>query len=64
MGRPKGGKNKYWSKEEKLKLIKEHLEMHVSTLEITNRENISNGMYNNWLKKYLELGENICNKKN
>jgi transposase-like protein len=57
MGRPKGGKNKYWTKEEKLKLIKEHLEMHVSTLEITNREHISNGMYNNWLRKYLELGE-------
>lgn len=26
MGRPNGGKNKYWSKEEKLKLVKEHLE--------------------------------------
>ena len=64
MGRPKGGNNKYWSKEEKLKLIKEHLEMHVSTLEINNRENISNGMYNNWLKKYLELGEKgLENKK-
>ena len=78
MGRPKGGKNKYWTKEEKLKLIKEHLEMHVSTLEITNREHISNGMYNNWFRKYLELGEKglenkkkpgnplakYCNKKN
>lgn len=78
MGRPKGGKNKYWTREEKLKLIKEHLETHVSTLEITNREHISNGMYNNWLRKYLELGEKglenkkkpgnplakYCNKKN
>lgn len=78
MGRPKGGKNRYWTKEEKLKLIKEHLETHVSTLEITNREHISNGMYNNWLRKYLELGEKglenkkkpgnpltkYCNKKN
>ena len=64
MGRTKGGKNKYWSKEEKLKLVKEHVEQHVSTLEITNRENISNGMYNNWLKKYLELGEKgLENKK-
>lgn len=64
MGRPKGGKNKYWSKEEKLKLVKEYLEQHVSTLEITTRENISNGMYNNWLKKYLEQGEvGLENKK-
>ena len=64
MGRPKGGKNKYWSKEEKLKLVKEHIEQHVSTIEITNREKISNGMYNNWLKKYLEFGEKgLENKK-
>ncbi len=64
MGRPKGGKNKYWSKEEKLKLIKEHLDNNISTNEITTRENISNGMYNNWLKKYLEYGESgLENKK-
>ena len=64
MGRPKGGKNKYWSKEEKLKLIKEHLDNNVSTNEITTREKISNGMYNNWLKKYLEFGEKgLENKK-
>ena len=64
MGRPKGGKNKYWSKEEKLKLIKEHLDNNISTNEITTRENISNGMYNNWLKKYLEYGEKgLENKK-
>ena len=64
MGRPKGGKNKYWSKEEKLKLIKEHIDNHISTNEITTREHISNGMYNNWLKKYLEFGElGLENKK-
>ena len=64
MGRPKGGKNKYRSKEEKLKLIKEHLDNNISTNEITTRENISNGMYNNWLKKYLEYGEKgLENKK-
>lgn len=64
MGRPKGGKNKYWSKEEKLKLIKEYLDNNKSTNEITTRENISNGMYNNWLKKYLELGDaGLENKK-
>lgn len=64
MGRTRGGKNRYWSKEEKLKLIKEHIDNHVSTNEITTREHISNGMYNNWLKKYLEFGElGLENKK-
>lgn len=50
IGRPEGGTNRYWSKESKLKLVKEVLEEHKSTHEISNRENISNGMFNNWLK--------------
>lgn len=63
-GRPKGGKNRYWSKEEKLKLVKEALEGEKSTLEISNREKISNGMFNNWIKRYLEKGEEgLVNKK-
>ena len=64
MGRPKGGKNKYWSKEEKLKLVKEVIEEHKSTNEVSNREQISNGMLNNLIKKYLEFGEEgLINKK-
>ena len=63
-GRPKGGSNKYWTKEEKLKLVKEVIDEHKSTLEVSNRENISNGMFNNWIKKYLEFGEDgLVNKK-
>ena len=64
IGRPKGGTNRYWSKESKLKLVKEVLEEHKSTHEISNRENISNGMFNNWIKKYLKFGEDgLINKK-
>lgn len=63
-GRPKGGTNKYWSKEEKVKLVKEYLDENKSSLEITNREKISNGMFNNWVKKYIEQGETgLENKK-
>lgn len=57
VGRPKGGKNRYWSKEEKLKLVKEALNGEKSTNEISTREQISNGMFNNWIKRYLEKGE-------
>ena len=64
VGRPKGGKNRYWSKEEKLKLVKEVIEEHKSTIEVSNRENISNGMFNKWIKNYLEKGEDgLLNKK-
>ena len=63
-GRPKGGKNRYWSKEEKLKLVKEVIEEHKSTIEVSKRENISNGMFNKWIKNYLEKGEEgLLNKK-
>lgn len=57
MGRPKGGTNRYWSKTAKLKLVKEYLDENKSSLDITNREKISNGMFNKWVKRYLELGE-------
>ena len=64
MGRPKGGKNRYWSKEEKLKLVKEVVEDYKSISEISNRENISNGMLNTWIKRYLEKGEDgLINKR-
>ena len=64
VGRPKGGKNRYWSKEEKLKLVKEVIEEHKSTIEVSKRENISNGMFNKWIKNYLEKGEEgLLNKK-
>ena len=64
IGRPKGGTNRYWSKEDKLKLVKEVIDEHKSTCEICNRENISTGMFHNWIKKYLEFGEDgLVNKK-
>lgn len=57
VGRKKGGKNRYWSKEEKLKLVQRVLENYESTWDVSRSENISNGMLNNWIKKYRELGE-------
>lgn len=64
MGRLKGGTNKYWSKNEKLRIVKRVIDDHLSTLEVSTDEKISNGMLNNWLKKYYELGEDgLTNKK-
>ena len=51
MGRPKGGKNRYWSKEKKLKIVKEVLESHKIAEEVAKRENISGGMLSTWIKK-------------
>jgi len=55
--RKKEKPNRYWSKDAKLKLVKEHLEEKIPSTKICQRENISNGMFFNWVKKYLECGE-------
>lgn len=56
-GRPSGGNNRYWNKEEKLRIIKRVTEESLSTINVSIDEKISNGMLNNWLKKYYEEGE-------
>lgn len=64
MGRPKGGKNKYWSKDEKLRIVKKHTEDLKSQTEVAKEEGISIGMLNSWIKKYYDFGEEgLHNKK-
>ena len=64
MGRPKGGKNRYWSEEEKYKIIKPAIDLEKSTCDITKETGISNGLINTWIKKYREKGmEGLKNKK-
>lgn len=56
MGRPKGGTNKYWSAEEKYKIIKPILEYELTSGEVTRRTGISNGLLSTWVNKYRENG--------
>ncbi len=51
------GKNRYWSKDEKLRIINRVLKDGLSENKVSNEENISIGMLNNWIKKYFEQGE-------
>ncbi len=64
MGRPKGGKNRYWSKEEKLRIVNKVVVDRRSAHDVSNEEKISNGMLTSWLKKYYAEGESgLVNKK-
>lgn len=63
MSRVKGRKNRYWSKEEKLRIVNRVILDGLSTHQVSDSENISNGMLNRWIKKYLELGENSLENK-
>jgi Transposase. len=60
MGRAKGKAerpNKYWSKEEKVKIVLEVLKHEESLKQISNKREISSGMVHAWIKKYLSEGE-------
>ena len=55
-GRPKGGKNKYWSAEEKYKIIKPIIDYELTSNEVTRRTGINNGMLSKWVRKYKGNG--------
>ena len=57
MGNGKGKRHRKWTKEEKLKFIKFHLEDHKSLLQIEKEYSVSNGLVATWVKKYLNEGE-------
>lgn len=57
MGRPKGGKNRKYTVEEKIYYVKLHLEEHKSIHEIERETGVANGLICKWTKQYLEDGE-------
>ena len=63
MGRPKGGKNREWSKEEKFKYVQLILSGEKSLTQIYNEENLSFGMLSNWIKKFNEGGIDALENK-
>lgn len=56
MGSKQGKPHRAWSKEEKVKYIRMHLEEHKSICEIEREYGISNGLISAWVKRYLEDG--------
>lgn len=52
----KGQKFKYWTAEEKYKIIKPILDCEKSSMQVTRETGLSNGMICNWIKKYEEKG--------
>lgn len=57
IGRPKGGTNRYWSKEEKLRIVKRLMNGEGSIREIAEAEGLSRGTYSNWISAYRKNGE-------
>lgn len=60
----KGKAHRKWSKEEKMKLIRLHLDAHMSHLQIEREYGVSNGLVSAWVKRYLEEGEEALEPHN
>lgn len=64
MSRKKGGTNKQWSQEEKLRIVKRYFTEGLGRHAISKEENIAPGMLWTWIKKYQDEGEQgLINKK-
>ena len=65
MGRPKGGKNRKWTKEDRMRVVKRYLDEHIGTGTLAKIENVPRGTLRKWITKYLKSGEEAleCKKK-
>ena len=64
MGRHKGGTNKKWSYEEKLRIVKRVLSLETSLSKVAQSENINPGLLHNWIVKYNDDGvDGLKNKR-
>ena len=62
-GRPKGGKNKSYTKDEKMKYVKMMLDNGYSAKRIEKEYGISHSLTDRWKRNYLEYGENALENK-
>ena len=56
MGRPKGGRNRKWTAEQKYQLIQEYLASGIGINSFADRHDISRRLFFSWLNKYYENG--------
>ena len=60
----KGIPHRKWSKEEKLKIIRLHLDDHISVCDIEKEYGVGNNLVCAWVKKYMEEGEDALEPHN
>ena len=65
IGRPKGGKNRKYTVEEKLSIVNMNLQDHMSIIQIEKETGISDSLISAWIHKYLDNGlQGLEDKKN
>ncbi|MBQ2084282.1 MAG: helix-turn-helix domain-containing protein [Firmicutes bacterium] len=61
MGRPKGGKNRRWTNEERLKYVLMCEEEHVSAKALAREAGIPRGTLDGWVRRYRNGGVDALN---
>lgn len=56
IGRPKGGKNRKYTVDEKLSIVNMNLQEHKSVVQIHKETGIAMSRISNWIHRYLENG--------
>lgn len=64
MGSKKGVAHRRWSKEEKVKIIRLHLEEHIAIKRIEKEYGVNQSLVSAWVKKYLAEGEEALEPHN
>ena len=60
----KGTPHRKFSKEEKMKIVRLHLDEHISIKQIEREYGIDHGLVSSWVKRYLEDGEDALEPRN
>lgn len=60
----KGTRHRKYSKDEKMKYVRLHLDEHMSLRQIEKEYGIGDALVGTWVKKYLEEGENALEPHN
>jgi transposase-like protein len=61
MGRPKGGHNRTWTNEERLRIVQLYESGQYSRSELSNKENVPEGTLDGWYRRYLQGGIEALN---
>lgn len=60
----KGTPHRKWPKEQKLEIIRKHLDEHIAVTQLAKQYNVQSGLICAWVKKYLEDGEDALVPRN
>ena len=63
MGKVCSRKNRRWTKEDRIRVVKRYLDEHIETGTLAKIENVPRGTLRKWITKYLKSGEEALESK-